>query len=435
MKTMMHVGMIALAIFLLTVGDVPARGGGGGGRGGGGGSRGGGGVSRGGSGSRGGSISRGGGSVSRQSSAAGRSPSVSRPSSSFSRSSTGFADRPGAGARPSGGDLQNFMNVPRPSSGAMGGPGAGSRSGGSNWGAAVGAGVAGGASAEFLQNRGVDGRPAAGRIPGAGDRPAAGRVESRADVAGTRADRAGDRPDRLSDISARQPARIENRQQLQSNRVERRDEVRSQASADYPRLDFWSDHPGWASWRIASPYRWATWGALTGWVGNSWSEPIPYAYGESVYYVGDSVYSGDQVVASDEEYTQQAEQIAGSAPEVAPDTAEWMPLGVFALTQDGQASGPDPYLFLQLAISKEGVISGTLYNGATDITQTVEGMADRKTQRAAWTATGRTRPIMECGVANLTEDTAPVLVHFGDGQTQQWLLVRLEEPAAKPTPT
>jgi hypothetical protein len=35
---------------------------------------------------------------------------------------------------------------------------------------------------------------------------------------------------------------------------------------------------------------------------------------------------------------------------------------------------------------------------------------------------------METGIANLTKDTAPVLVHFEDGQTQQWLLVRLEEP-------
>ena len=144
----------------------------------------------------------------------------------------------------------------------------------------------------------------------------------------------------------------------------------------------------------------------------------------------DSVYYGDQPVASTEEYAQQAEAIAASAPEVAPDKADWMPLGVFALTPDGQASGPDPTLFLQLAISKEGIISGTLHNSATNSTQTIEGMADKETQRAAWTVVGKTRPIMETGIANLTEDTAPALVHFADGQTQQWLMVRLEEPAS-----
>ena len=109
-----------------------------------------------------------------------------------------------------------------------------------------------------------------------------------------------------------------------------------------------------------------------------------------------------------------------------------MPLGVFALTPDGQPSGPEPSLFLQLAISKEGVMSGTLHNAANDTTQTIEGMVDKESQRAAWTVTGKTRPIMETGIINLTEDTAPALVHFADGSTQQWLLVRLEEPGAAP---
>jgi len=102
------------------------------------------------------------------------------------------------------------------------------------------------------------------------------------------------------------------------------------------------------------------------------------------------------------------------------------------VTPDGQASGPDPSVFLQLAISKEGIISGTLHNVATDDTQTIEGMADKDSQRAAWTVAGKTRPIMETGINNLTEDTAPALVHFADGQTQQMLLVRMEEPKEEP---
>ena len=125
-------------------------------------------------------------------------------------------------------------------------------------------------------------------------------------------------------------------------------------------------------------------------------------------------------------------EIVASVPEEAPaaEEAEWMPLGVFALTQDGQASGPDPTLFLQLAISKEGVIAGTLNNTATDSTQTIEGVADKKSQRCAWAVKGKSWPIMETGIANLTEDSAATLVHFEDGQTQQWLMVRLEEPEA-----
>lgn len=232
-----------------------------------------------------------------------------------------------------------------------------------------------------------------------------------------------------SDRVASRPERIENREELRDNRGDRRDEIIDQID-NHPVRDFWQEYPGWAALRITRPYRWATWGAITGWVGFGWSEPIYYSYGDNVYYEGDSVYYGDEVVATTEEYAQQAEAIATSAPEAAPDQGEWMTLGVFALTPDGEASGPDPTLFLQLAISKEGIISGTLHNSATDSTQAIEGMADKKSQRAAWTVAGKSSPIMETGVANLVADTAPALVHFADGQTQQWLMVRLEEPAA-----
>jgi hypothetical protein len=237
----------------------------------------------------------------------------------------------------------------------------------------------------------------------------------------------GDRP-----IAGNRPERIDNRQEWRDNRVDRRNEVRNQVRENHPWMDFWSDHPGWAAWRISRPYRWATWGAITGWVGYGWTDPMAYGYGEDVYYQDDSVYYGGEVVATGEEYAQQAEAIVQSAPEVPVETAEWMPLGVFALTQDGQASGPEPSVFLQLAISKEGIISGTLHNTATNKTQTIEGMADKTSQRAAWTVQGKSWPIMETGIVNLTEDSAPALIHFEDGTTQQWLMVRLEEPAPEP---
>ena len=51
---------------------------------------------------------------------------------------------------------------------------------------------------------------------------------------------------------------------------------------------------------------------------------------------------------------------------------------------------------------------------------------------AAWTAKGQNRPLVETGVHNLTEDTSPALIHFADGQTQQMLLVRLEDPEGQP---
>jgi hypothetical protein len=79
-------------------------------------------------------------------------------------------------------------------------------------------------------------------------------------------------------------------------------------------------------------------------------------------------------------------------------------------------------------VSKTGVIAGTLQNTVSGTTKNVEGMVDKETQRAAWTEVGQTRPIMETGIGNLTQDTASVLVHYADDTTQQWLLLRMDAP-------
>ena len=167
---------------------------------------------------------------------------------------------------------------------------------------------------------------------------------------------------------------------------------------------------------------------MTGWVDYGWTQPIYYNYGDNVYYDDDQVYYGDQPVATSVEYAQQAAAIAQERPGTKPAAEDWMPLGVFAITTDGKPSDADPTMYLQLAVSKQGVISGTLQNTATDTAQSIEGMVDKETQRAAWTVAGKERPIMETGISNLTQDTRPALVHFADGTTQQWLLVRLDKP-------
>jgi hypothetical protein len=55
---------------------------------------------------------------------------------------------------------------------------------------------------------------------------------------------------------------------------------------------------------------------------------------------------------------------------------------------------------------------------------------DAGTRRAAWTVGDRKSTVYEAGLANLTRDEAPLLVHFGEKRTQQWTLVRLPAPAA-----
>ena len=105
-----------------------------------------------------------------------------------------------------------------------------------------------------------------------------------------------------------------------------------------------------------------------------------------------------------------------------------MPLGVFAVTHDGQPTGADPTMYLQLAVSKQGVIAGTLQNTATGTCKRSKAWSTRRRSAPPGRPSGKTRPIMETGIVNLTQDTTPALVHFADGTTQQWLLVRLDKP-------
>ena len=162
-----------------------------------------------------------------------------------------------------------------------------------------------------------------------------------------------------------------------------------------------------------------------------WTQPVYYRYesGGNVYYENNVVYVNGEQYGSAEQYYGEAEQIATSVPEMTDEQAaamEWMPLGVFALTAEGVNASS---MYLQVALSIEGVLAGTFYNESTGTTHPVEGMVDEKTQRAVWKAADGTNPdlVMETGVYNLTEDQAEVLVHFGPEQTQNVLLVRLDE--------
>jgi hypothetical protein len=278
------------------------------------------------------------------------------------------------------------------------------------------------------------------------ERPGEGPVsENRPDRLDNRQDNRGDRQDSVSDnrsdrqdnLTDHRADRIDNVGDRATSRVDRRNEVRQQVRQNPPRRDFWRDNPNAARRRWNRPYRWATWGSLASWFPWGWSQPIAYSYGDNVYVEGDSVYYGEEAVATQQEYGEQAYVIASSAEEVAPDDAaddgEWLSLGVFAMTQDGQDSGPEPTLYLQLAVSKEGMLAGTYYNSSTDQSHEIEGAMDQKTQRSAWTVGGKDWPVMETGVSNLTKDEAPSLIHFADGQTQQWLLVRLEDPEGETT--
>jgi len=87
----------------------------------------------------------------------------------------------------------------------------------------------------------------------------------------------------------------------------------------------------------------------------------------------------------------------------------------------------DAYMFFQLSIDKNGVVTGAYQNVLSGEKSPISGQVDKQTQRVAWKiGTGNT--VVETGLQNLTQDVASCLVHFGEGKTQTWLLVRQKQP-------
>ena len=97
------------------------------------------------------------------------------------------------------------------------------------------------------------------------------------------------------------------------------------------------------------------------------------------------------------------------------------------MVQGEQTSGNDLF---QLAVNKAGVIRGNYYNALSDTTLPVYGSVDKKTQRAVWTVGDRKDTTYEAGFANLSKAETTMMVHFGKGKSQQWTLVRIEQPPA-----
>jgi hypothetical protein len=191
------------------------------------------------------------------------------------------------------------------------------------------------------------------------------------------------------------------------------------------------------AWYRRYPGAWygAGWAAGRAWVAPAWStvafygglaaQPIYYDYGSNIVYNADNVYvNGEPVAAA--EYDQQATQLADAGREAKPpEMEEWQPLGVFALVR-GEEQTSDK--IFQLALSVTGVIRGNYFDALADNTLPVYGSLDKATQRAAWSIGEKKDVVFEAGIANLTKDETPVLVHFGNGNDQQLTLVRVEKP-------
>jgi hypothetical protein len=131
-----------------------------------------------------------------------------------------------------------------------------------------------------------------------------------------------------------------------------------------------------------------------------------------------------QPVATAEEYYDQANQIATEGQ--TPQNQDWLPLGIFAVIASEDQTQTDKVV--QLAVNKEGVIRGNYHDVLADKVTPITGALNKETQRVAMKIEGNNDLVVETGLYNLTNDEAPVLVHFGPDQQETRIFVRLKQP-------
>ena len=194
---------------------------------------------------------------------------------------------------------------------------------------------------------------------------------------------------------------------------------------------FWAHNRPWGYW-------WSVpvWGSFSNWFTWSapptvWAQPVFYDYGPggNVTIENNIVTIGGAQVATADEFAMTAMDLATVAPpedEEQASEVEWMALGTFAVSMDQQDKQPN--LVVQLAVSRTGIISGTLYDIETEVSQAIQGQVDKETQRVAFRIGESETVVAETGLYNLTQEEAPVLVHFGSERTENYVLVRLDRP-------
>ena len=176
---------------------------------------------------------------------------------------------------------------------------------------------------------------------------------------------------------------------------------------------------------------------LTSWCNFGWSTPYYWDYGPNEY-----IYCNDGVVYVNGAWYQpapvfyaQTVQMIDKAPALPADAAaqvEWLPLGVFAVTPDGVAEAD---VLAQLAVTKDGLIGGTIFDQKAGKSYAATGTIDKNSQRAVWSYTNdqNVRILMETSVNNLTQNESTGLVHYGPNDQRVIEIVRLQEPAGRPT--
>jgi hypothetical protein len=138
----------------------------------------------------------------------------------------------------------------------------------------------------------------------------------------------------------------------------------------------------------------------------------------------------DTLVGNADAYNQSVFVLADATPKTKTTSnqpEEWLPLGTFAVVPPND-DDKTPSQTLQLAVNKDGSVSGSLFDLSKDTTTPIHGSVDRSTQRVAFTLGVDSTEVAETGLYNLTKNEVSLLVHKKDEKPQVYTLVHLKTP-------
>ena len=142
------------------------------------------------------------------------------------------------------------------------------------------------------------------------------------------------------------------------------------------------------------------------------------------------MYVNNSLVGDAAAYDQSVFTLADATPTVeaaASQPDEWLPLGTFAVVPPNDDNTPSRTL--QLAMNKQGSVSGVVFDLSNNTTTPIHGSVDRSTQRVAFTLGADSAQVAETGLYNLTKNEVSVLVHQQNEKAQVYTLVHLKTPS------
>ncbi len=189
---------------------------------------------------------------------------------------------------------------------------------------------------------------------------------------------------------------------------------------------WYAEHPGvWVATDLVHA-AWAetSWTRINTFFVSKWPENY-YDYGNRLTFDNDAVYLDGLRCTSAADYAQAARDLALHGLQPADEKQPWLPLGIYALTDDADASVK---VVVQLAVNRAGLVRGNHYRVIDRKVLLVQGSIYQDTQRIAWIIGGNQDIVFDTGLYNLTQRETPVLVHSGLDDTEQLLLIRMKRP-------